>query len=115
MAKKFIFSFVCAMLFVALALPAFAQSEGDFFNALQQNLPRSKDSANVPLSGAAETVITTSTPSADVFSSYKIYDAGRDDISGYIAGGAAIFGAFAIALALGFVLTHRHKSPEDGT
>jgi hypothetical protein len=103
------------VLFGVCALPVFAQSEGEFYNALQDNLPRttSSQSQPVPEPGAAERVTVSSTPSIDVTSSYQAYNAGQDQMSGYLAAGAAVLAALVVAFVLGFILTHHHPSSND--
>lgn len=115
MIRRNVFAIFFAVAMCAFALPVFAQSEGEFFGTLQQNLPESVNRPNVaaPQAGKAETVIVTSTAPVDASSSYGVYDAGQDRWSGYIAGAAAVFAALAVAFALGFVLTHRHNSSEE--
>lgn len=108
---------VCIILLGGFAGPAFAQSEGDFFGELKQNLPDSgiESGQRIPASGEAETVITTSSLPVDVSSSYQAYDAGRDHVSGYVAGVAAVLGALVLAFVIGFVINHNHSSSEDQT
>jgi hypothetical protein len=103
------------MLASAFAFPVFAQNEGDFFGALQDHLPQSTSTINqvLPTPGMAETVITSSTPNVDVSSSYQAYNAGRDHVGGYIAGGAVVIAVLAIVFVLGFLLTHHHASEQD--
>lgn len=100
-----------------MTLPVSAQSEGEFFGTLKQNLPQSAntENTNIPQAGKADTVIATSVLPVDASSSYEVYNAGQDHLSGYIAGGAAVFAALAVAFALGFVLTHHHHSSEDNS
>ena len=102
------------VLFGMCALPVFAQSEGEFYNALQDNLPRTTSSQpqTVPQAGTSERVIVSSTPTVDATSTYGAYNAGQDQMSGYLAAGAAVVAALIIAFALGFVLTHPHHSTE---
>lgn len=109
--------FFCAVFASVFALPVFAQVQGDFFGTLQQNLPPSTSTQGqvVPEQGTSERVIATSTPVVDVSSSYQAYDAGQDQVSGYIAGGAAVLAVLAVAFALGFVLTHHHSPSEENS
>lgn len=103
-----------ASLIGAFAFPAFAQSEGEFYNALQDNLPRTTSSQNqpAPVGGTAERVVVPSTPAVDATATYGAYNAGQDQMSGYLAAGAAVIAALIVAFALGFVLTHNHHSTE---
>jgi hypothetical protein len=103
------------ILFGMCALPAFAQSEGEFYNALQDHLPRATGTQDqgAPIPGSAERVNVSSTPSADVTSSYLAYDAGKDWMSGYLAAGAAVVAVLIVGFVIGFVVTHQHHSSND--
>lgn len=109
--------FFCAVFASVFVLPVSTQAQQDFFGTLQQNLPPSTNTQGeiTPQQGTSEKVVTTSTPIVDVSSSYQAYDAGQDQMSGYIAGGAAILAVLAVAFALGFVLTHHHSSSEENS
>lgn len=92
-----------------------AQTRADFFDTLQDNLPKptSTDQGPTPQSGTSETVITSTTPPINSTATYGAYNAGQDHMSGYLAGVAAVVAALAVAFALGFILTHNHNASEQ--
>lgn len=108
--------FLIAVAFVFFgAIPCFAQSGTDFFDALQKNLPQATSTSDmaIPAQGSADTVVTTSSAPLGDVTSYGAYDAGQDQWSGYVAGFAAVVAALLVAFALGFMLTHHHPSTDD--